>query len=48
MKEFEEMNKAVKAFFDTLDNILENDKDINVNSVNELVSKANRYMEERK
>lgn len=48
MKEFEEMNKAVKAFFDTLDNMLENDKDINVNSVDELVNKATEYMEERK
>ena len=47
MKEFKEMDKVVKEFFDHLDTMLENDKDIEVNSVDELVDKANKYIEEQ-
>ena len=46
MKEFKEMNKVVKEFFDHFDTMLKNDKDIEVNSVDELVDKANKYLEE--
>ena len=47
MKEFKEMNKVVKEFFDHLDTMLENDKDIDVNSVDELVDKANKYLKDK-
>ena len=48
MKEFHEMNKAVKEFFDHLDIMLENDKDIKVNSTEELVKEVNKIIEEQK
>ena len=35
------MKETIKMFFDKLDNMLEHDDDINVNSVDELVKKAN-------
>lgn len=38
------MDKVVKEFFQHLDTMLENDKDINVNSVNELINKANEHL----
>lgn len=47
MKEFKEINKIIKEFFDHLDTMLENDKDIAVNSVDELVKKTNKYLEEQ-
>lgn len=37
---FEEMNKTVKKFFEHLDTMLENDKDISVNSTDELIKKV--------
>ena len=45
MKEFNEMNKAVKEFFDHLDTMLENDTDIKVTSTEELVKEVDRLME---
>lgn len=47
MNEFNEMNKVIKEFFEHLDSMLENDNDIEVNSVDELIDKANKYMEEQ-
>ena len=41
---FEQMDKVVKEFFQHLDTMLENDNDINVNSVDELINKANEYL----
>ena len=41
-----DMNKVVKEFLDRLNSKLENDKDIEVNSVDELVDMANKCMEE--
>lgn len=41
------MNKAVKEFLDRLNTTLEYDEDIEVNSVDELVDKANKYLEEQ-
>lgn len=38
------MDKVVKEFFQHLDTMLENDNDINVNSVDELINKANEYL----
>ena len=41
-----DMNKVVKEFLDRLNTKLEYDEDIEVNSVDELVDMANKYMEE--
>ena len=41
-----DMNKVVKEFLDRLNSKLEHDKDIEVNSVDELVDMANKCMEE--
>ena len=41
-----DFNKALKYFHDTLDALLEYDENIEVDSVNELVEKATKYMEE--
>ena len=46
MKEFD-MNKVVKEFLDRLNTKLEYDEGIEVNSVDELVDKANKYFEEQ-
>ena len=40
------MNKIAKEFLDRLDTMLENDKDIDVNSVNELIKKVDKYRKE--
>lgn len=40
------MNKIAKEFLDRLDTMLESDKDINVNSVNELIKKVDKYRKE--
>ena len=40
------MNKIAKEFLDRLDTMLENDKDIDVNSVNELIKKVDNYRKE--
>lgn len=40
-------NKVVKEFLDRLNTKLEYDEGIEVNSVDELVDKANKYMEEQ-
>lgn len=42
-----DMNKVVKEFLDRLNSKLENDKGIEVNSVDELVDMANKCMEEK-
>lgn len=41
---FEQMDKVVKEFLQHLDTMLENDKDINVNSVDDLINKANEHL----
>ena len=41
------MNKVVKEFLDRLNTKLEYDEGIEVNSVDELVDKANKYLEEQ-
>ena len=41
------MDKVVKEFFGRLNTMLEYDEDIEVNSVDELVDMANKYMEEQ-
>ena len=38
------MDKVVKEFLEHLDTMLENDKDINVNSVDDLINKANEHL----
>jgi hypothetical protein len=43
-----DMNKVVKEFFDSLNTKLEYDEDIEVNSIDELVDKVNKYIEEEK
>lgn len=40
------MKKIAKEFLDRLDTMLENDKDIDVNSVNELIKKVDNYKKE--
>lgn len=40
MKEFEEMSKVISEFFNALDNMLEYDESIDVNSVEELVERV--------
>ena len=40
------MKKIAKEFLDRLDTMLENDKDIDVNSVNELIKKVDNYRKE--
>ena len=42
------MNKTVKEFLKCLNTKLEYDDDIEVNSVDELVDKANKYIGEKK
>ena len=42
-----DMNKVVKEFLDRLNTKLEYDEGIEVNSVDELVDKANKYLEEQ-
>ena len=42
-----DMNKVVKEFLDCLNTKLEYDEGIEVNSVDELVDKANKYLEEQ-
>lgn len=42
-----DINKAVKEFLDRLNTKLEHDEGIEVNSVDELVDKANKYLEEQ-
>ena len=46
MQGVENMNKIAKEFLDRLDTMLENDKDIDVNSVNELIKKVDKYRKE--
>lgn len=41
------MDKVVKEFFQHLDTMLENDKDINVHSVDELINKANEHLKNK-
>ena len=41
---FEQMDKVVKEFLQHLDTMLENDKDINVKSVDDLINKANEHL----
>lgn len=41
------MNKAIKEFLDRLNTKLEYDESIEVNSVDELVDKANKYFEKQ-
>ena len=41
---FEQMDKVVKEFLQHLDTMLENDNDINVNSVDDLINKANEHL----
>ena len=41
---FEQMDKVVKEFLQHLDTMLKNDKDINVNSVDDLINKANEHL----
>ena len=43
-----DMNKAVKEFLDRLNTKLEYDEGIEVNSVDEIVDKINKYMEDEK
>ena len=43
-----DMNKVVKDFFDRLNTKLEYDEDIEVNSIDELVDKVNKYIEKEK
>lgn len=43
MKEFKEMDKVVRDFMDTIDEMLENDKDINANSISELEELIENY-----
>lgn len=38
------MDKVVKEFLQHLDTMLENDKDINVKSVDDLINKANEHL----
>ncbi|MBO7732827.1 MAG: hypothetical protein J6S67_09750 [Methanobrevibacter sp.] len=41
---FDKMDKDVKEFLDMLNVLLENDEGIEVNSVDDLVKKANKIM----
>lgn len=43
MKELKEMDNLVKDFFNCIDRMLENDTDIEVNSVDDIVKMANEY-----
>ena len=43
MDYIDEMNKTVRKFFNQIDEMLENDPDIDVNSVDELRQKAENY-----
>lgn len=38
------MDKVVKEFLQHLDTMLENDNDINVNSVDDLINKVNEHL----
>jgi hypothetical protein len=40
---FDEMNKTVKKFFEHLDTMLENDKDISINSTDELLREYDKH-----
>lgn len=40
---FDEMNKTVKKFFEDLDAMLENDKDISISSTDELLSEYDKH-----
>ena len=43
MAYIDEMNKTVRKFFNQIDEMLENDPDIDVNSVDELRQKVENY-----
>ena len=43
MKELKEMDNLVKDFLNCIDRMLENDSDIEVNSVNNIVKMVNEY-----
>lgn len=43
MTYIDEMNKTVRKFLNQIDEMLENDPDIDVNSVDELQQKAENY-----
>ena len=43
MDYIDEMNKTVRKFFNQIDEMLENDPDIDANSVDELRQKAENY-----
>lgn len=43
----EEIQNKIKEYLNHLDTMLEYDEDIEVNSVDELVNAANKYMEEQ-
>ena len=43
MKELKEMDNLVKDFLNRIDSILENDPDIEVNSVDDIVKMTNEY-----
>lgn len=42
-----EIQNKIKEYLNHLDTMLEYDEDIEVNSVDELVDRANKYMEEQ-
>lgn len=42
MSIFDKMEKDIKDFFDTIDTMLENDKDIKANSVNDIVKEIEK------
>lgn len=43
MKELKEMDNLVKDFLNCIDRMLENDTDIEVNSVDDIVKMVNEY-----
>lgn len=43
MKELKEMDKLVKDFLNCIDSMLENDPDIEVNTVDDIVKMTNEY-----